>query len=97
MMWKEGRGVDLLDEIMGANFHHDKVLRCTQVALLCVEAQPRNRPSISTVVMMLASENAMLPEPNEPGVKNTGRSTSDAESLQSFTANYVTVTSLEGR
>ncbi|KAL6596098.1 hypothetical protein ACP70R_047462 [Stipagrostis hirtigluma subsp. patula] len=96
MLWKEGRAVDLLDEVMGGSFHYRKVLRCIQVALLCVEAQPRSRPLMSSVVMMLASENATLPEPNEPGV-NTGKNSSDGDSFQSVTANYVTVTAIEGR
>lgn len=47
--------------------------------------QPRNRPVMSLVVMMLASENAMLPEPNEPGVNlrrnmtDTGLSENESE------------------
>ncbi|XP_062208619.1 receptor-like serine/threonine-protein kinase SD1-8 [Phragmites australis] len=98
MLWKEGRSVELLDEALGGSFHHSKVLRCIQVALLCVDAQARNRPLMSSVVTMLASENAVLPEPNEPGV-NVGRNTSDTESSQtrSGTANFVTVTALEAR
>ncbi|CAD6229577.1 unnamed protein product [Miscanthus lutarioriparius] len=99
MLWREGRSMELLDEALGASFHHSRVLRCIQVALLCVEAQPRNRPLMSSVVTMLASDNAVLPEPNEPGV-NPGMSTSsDTESsrTQNATANYVTVTRLEAR
>ena len=99
MLWREGRSSELLDEALGGSFHHSRVLRCIQVALLCVEAQPRNRPLMSSVVTMLASENTVLPEPVEPGV-NPGMSTSsDTESsrTRSATANYVTVTRLEPR
>ncbi|RCV27663.1 hypothetical protein SETIT_5G342400v2 [Setaria italica] len=99
MLWREGRSLELLDEALGGSFHHSRVLRCIQVALLCVEAQPRNRPLMSSVVTMLASENTVLPEPNEPGV-NPGMSTSsDTESsrTRSATSNYVTVTRLEAR
>ncbi|CAL4954185.1 unnamed protein product [Urochloa decumbens] len=99
MLWREGRSLELLDEALGGNFHHSRVLRCIQVALLCIEAQPRNRPLMSSVVTMLASENTVLPEPNEPGV-NPGMSTSsDTESsrTRSATANFVTVTRLEAR
>lgn len=88
--------MDLLDEAMGGSFNYSEVLRCIQVALLCVEAQPRNRPLMSSVVMMLASENATLSEPNEPGV-NIGKNTSDTESSQSQTANNLTVTAIEAR
>ena len=47
--------------------------------------QPRNRPVMSSVVMMLAGENATLPEPNEPGVNlrrnmtDTGLSENESE------------------
>ncbi|PWZ32436.1 Receptor-like serine/threonine-protein kinase SD1-8 [Zea mays] len=72
MLWREGRSMELLDEALGGSFHHSRALRCIQLALLCVEAQPRNRPLMSSVVTMLASDNAVLPEPSEPGV-NPGR------------------------
>ncbi|TKW17148.1 hypothetical protein SEVIR_5G346800v4 [Setaria viridis] len=96
MLWKEGRSVDLLDEVMDGSFNYSEVLRCIQVALLCVEVQPRNRPLMSSVVMMLASENATVPEPNEPGV-NIGKNTSDTESSQGLTANNVTITAIDAR
>ncbi|PAN28117.1 hypothetical protein PAHAL_5G131900 [Panicum hallii] len=96
MLWKEGRSVDLLDEVMDGSFNYGEVLRCVQVALLCVEVQPRNRPLMSSVVMMLASENATVPEPNEPGV-NIGKNTSDTESSQGLTANNVTITAIDAR
>ncbi|OEL29188.1 Receptor-like serine/threonine-protein kinase SD1-8 [Dichanthelium oligosanthes] len=95
-LWKEGRGVDLVDEVMDGSFNYSEVLRCIQVALLCVEVQPRNRPLMSSVVMMLASENATVPEPNEPGV-NIGKNTSDTESSQGLTANNVTITEIDAR
>ncbi|CAO2166642.1 unnamed protein product [Urochloa humidicola] len=97
MLWKEGRSVDLLDEVMDGSFNYSEVLRCIQVALLCVEVQPRTRPLMSSVVMMLASENATVPEPNEPGV-NIGKNTSDTESSsQGLTANNVTITAIDAR
>nr|CAB3478523.1 unnamed protein product [Digitaria exilis] len=96
MLWKEGRSVDLLDEAMEGSFSYSEVLRCIQVALLCVEVQPRNRPLMSSVVMMLASENATVPEPNEPGV-NIGKNTSDTESSHGLTSNNLTITAIDAR
>ncbi|XP_051193467.1 receptor-like serine/threonine-protein kinase SD1-8 [Lolium perenne] len=94
MLWKEGRSSELLDEAMGSSCDHGQVRRCIQVALMCVDIQPRNRPVMSTVVMMLASENTTLPEPNEPGV-NAGRNTSDTGS--SRTQSEFTVTATDTR
>lgn len=101
MVWREEQSMELLDEALGGSFHHSRVLRCIQVALLCVEAQPRNRPLMSSVVTMLASDNAVLPEPSEPGVNpgmtSTSSDTESSSRTQSATANYVTVTRLEAR
>jgi hypothetical protein len=91
MLWKGGRSAELVDEVMDGGFNHSEVLRCIQVALLCVDVQPRNRPTMSSVVMMLASENATIPEPNEPGV-NIGKNTSDTDSSYGLTTGSVTTT-----
>ncbi|TVU11259.1 hypothetical protein EJB05_44833, partial [Eragrostis curvula] len=94
MLWKEGRTVDLADEAMDGDFNSSEVRRCIQVALLCVDVLARNRPLMSSAVMMLASENAMIPEPNEPGV-NIGRNTSDTDSTHGLTSNNATTTTSE--
>ncbi|CAM0883299.1 unnamed protein product [Alopecurus aequalis] len=96
MMWKEGRGVELLDKAMSGTFDYSVVLRCIQVALLCVQVHPRSRPLMSSVVMMLSSENATMPEPNEPGV-NIGRNTSDTESSLTNTGTHLTETAVDAR
>ncbi|XP_052140416.1 receptor-like serine/threonine-protein kinase SD1-8 [Oryza glaberrima] len=96
MLWKEGKSMNLLDELIGDIFDDIEVLRCIHVALLCVEVEPKNRPLMSSVVMMLASENATLPQPNEPGV-NIGKITSDTESSHGLTSNSVTITTIEAR
>lgn len=92
MLWKEGKSVELVDGVMDGGFNHSEVLRCIQVALLCVDVQPRNRPTMSSVFMMLSSENATVPVPNEPGVNN-GKNTSDTESSSyGFTTKSETIT-----
>ncbi|KAM0838657.1 hypothetical protein ACQ4PT_060824 [Festuca glaucescens] len=96
MLWKEGRGVDLVDEAMGGTFDYSAVLRCIQVALLCVQVHPRSRPLMSSVVMMLSSENATMPEPNEPGV-NIGKSSSDTDSSLTNTGTNFTGTAIDAR
>ena len=88
-LWKEGRGVDLLDEVMVGTFDYNVVLRCIQVALLCVQVHPRSRPLMSSVVMMLSSENATMPEPTEPGVI-IGKNMSDTESSLAHTGTNFT-------
>ncbi|KAL5227889.1 hypothetical protein ABZP36_016154, partial [Zizania latifolia] len=89
MVWKEGRGTELLDKFIGGVFDDTEVLRFIHVALLCVEMELKNRPLMSSVVMMLSSENSILPQPNEPGV-STGNNTSDTKPFHGLTDNIVT-------
>ncbi|KAM3333022.1 hypothetical protein ACQJBY_028246 [Aegilops geniculata] len=89
-LWKEGRSVDLLDEGMGGSIDYSVVTRCIQVALLCVEVHPKNRPLMSLVVMMLSSENATLPEPN------IGKST-DTDYSQTLTGTSFTGDAMNDR
>lgn len=69
--------MDLVVEAVGGSSDYSEVLRGIQAGLLCIEVHPRNRPLMSSVVIMLASENAAVPEPNEPGV-NIGKNISDS-------------------
>lgn len=52
----------LLEDLKGLS----EILRSIQVGLLCVQQSPEDRPSMSSVVLMLSSENA-LPQPKQPG------------------------------
>ncbi|XP_038979332.1 receptor-like serine/threonine-protein kinase SD1-8 [Phoenix dactylifera] len=89
-LWKEGKSFELLDESLEDLHNISEVLRCIQVALLCVQEQPRDRPMMSSVTMMLASENATLAEPKEPGF-STGRGSIDIITSR-HSVNYITVT-----
>ncbi|KAH7662279.1 Non-specific serine/threonine protein kinase protein [Dioscorea alata] len=42
-------------------------MRCIYVGLLCVQEHPGDRPLMSSVLLMLGSDRAILPYPKEPG------------------------------
>ncbi|KAM5585811.1 G-type lectin S-receptor-like serine/threonine-protein kinase [Rosa sericea] len=65
-LWNGGRPLELIDEGFGESCNLSEVLRCIHVSLLCVQQQPEDRPTMSSVVQMLCSESA-LPQPKEPG------------------------------
>lgn len=44
-----------------------EALRCIQVGLLCVQQRPEERLTMSSVLLMLDSETALLPQPGRPG------------------------------
>ncbi|KAK2978987.1 hypothetical protein RJ640_017551 [Escallonia rubra] len=67
MLWIEGTAVELVDPLMEDPFPISEVLRCIQVCLLCVQQHPEDRPTMSSVLSMLDSETAKLPQPKHPG------------------------------
>ncbi|KAI3680606.1 hypothetical protein L6452_35379 [Arctium lappa] len=99
-LWKEGKGLELLDESVGVDFSKDEVLRCVQIGLLCVQEQADDRPKMSKVLLMLSSEAVQLPQPKYPGFclgKRHFEAESSSKQDESVTVNEVTVTILDGR
>ena len=59
--------MEILDEAVGCANPESKILRCIQVALLCVQERSEDRPTMAEVVLMLGTESALLPQPLRPG------------------------------
>ncbi|RWW37464.1 hypothetical protein BHE74_00057420 [Ensete ventricosum] len=70
-LWKEDRVLELVDQSIGDSFTTDEVLRCIKIGLLCVQEMPEDRPTMSSVVLMLGSDSALLPQPTHPGFVST--------------------------
>ena len=66
MLWIKGTPLELIDEFLIGSCNLSEVLRCIQVALLCVQQRPEDRPNMSAVVLILGSE-IPLPQPKQPG------------------------------
>ncbi|XP_043688972.1 receptor-like serine/threonine-protein kinase SD1-8 isoform X2 [Telopea speciosissima] len=97
-LWREGKGLELMDESMKESCSASEVLRCIQVGLLCVQERPEERPTMSSVVLMLSSETATMPQPKHPGFGRSPLGTDESSSKQeSGTINHMTVTIIEGR
>ncbi|XP_042436418.1 G-type lectin S-receptor-like serine/threonine-protein kinase At4g27290 [Zingiber officinale] len=99
-LWKESKSLELVDESIAQSFFPDEVLRCIKVGLLCVQEQPEDRPTMSSVLLMLNNNSSLLPEPKPPGfvitkeLSETETSTSKGDSLS---RNHVSITILDGR
>ncbi|XP_062021487.1 cysteine-rich receptor-like protein kinase 7 [Rosa rugosa] len=65
-LWKEGRGMDFIDPTLDDSTSSCKLLRCMVVALLCVQENPVDRPSMLEVSSMLKSESAIVISPKKP-------------------------------
>ncbi|KAJ4976760.1 hypothetical protein NE237_001866 [Protea cynaroides] len=99
--WNDGKTSELIDPLMRDSCVASEVLRCIHVGLLCVQQQMEIRPTMSSVVFMLGSESAVLPDPQQPGFF-TERFPTKASSFSSMqhscsSSNSVTVTLLTGR
>ncbi|KAJ6894419.1 hypothetical protein NC652_028248 [Populus alba x Populus x berolinensis] len=96
ILWTKGTPLDLIDEGLSDSSNVAEVLRCIHVALLCVQQRPEDRPTMSTVVVMLGSENP-LPQPKQPGFF-MGKNPSEKDSSSNkHSLNEVSLTILEAR
>ncbi|XP_047052444.1 cysteine-rich receptor-like protein kinase 43 [Lolium rigidum] len=67
-LYKKGRSMELLDpSLKAAAAEQDQVLLCIRIGLLCVQADPRLRPDMKRVVIILSKKQSTLEEPTRPG------------------------------
>uniref|UniRef100_A0A803Q6V6 Receptor-like serine/threonine-protein kinase n=1 Tax=Cannabis sativa TaxID=3483 RepID=A0A803Q6V6_CANSA len=100
-LWEEGNPLELVDKSVADTCTQSEVLRCMHIALLCVQQRPEDRPTMSTVAVMLGSHNA-LPIPKHPGFfmeisKTNHEDSSSMHNKESTSTNEVTITLLEAR
>ncbi|KAL1562805.1 G-type lectin S-receptor-like serine/threonine-protein kinase SD1-1 isoform X2 [Salvia divinorum] len=67
LLWKENRELELMDPCYNKSSYVEwQVRRCIQVGLLCVQNAAEERPMMPSVVLMLSSEDTVLPQPKRP-------------------------------
>ncbi|KAK0580009.1 hypothetical protein LWI29_034965 [Acer saccharum] len=81
-IWNEGKGLELIDPNIVDNCPISEVLRWIHIALLCVQDDPADRPTMSLVVLMLGSQAINLPQPSTPPY-SVGRFTTTLSDLSS--------------
>ncbi|KAJ6925601.1 receptor-like protein kinase [Populus alba x Populus x berolinensis] len=65
-LWSEGKGLELMDSLLEKSSVATEVLKCIHIGLLCVQEDPVDRPTMSSVVVMLAGDNLKFPIPSKP-------------------------------
>ncbi|XP_024047412.1 cysteine-rich receptor-like protein kinase 19 isoform X1 [Citrus clementina] len=65
-LWCEGPAVELIDPVIKQSCAPDELLKFIHIGLLCVQQDPADRPTMSSVVVMLASDSMTIPQPTEP-------------------------------
>lgn len=59
--------MELKDSSLGEEVSNEEVLRCIHIGLLCVQEDPKERPTMALVLLMLNSYSVYLPRPSTPG------------------------------
>ncbi|CAI0394987.1 unnamed protein product [Linum tenue] len=65
-MWKDGRGMEVMDSSLDDSRSSCKLMTCLQISLLCVQGNPEDRPSMADVAFMLRNYTAALGIPLRP-------------------------------
>ncbi|TYG97189.1 hypothetical protein ES288_A10G018300v1, partial [Gossypium darwinii] len=66
-LWSKGEAMELIDQLIVPSCVASEVLKCIHIGLLCVQEDPVDRPTMLSVVFMLASDDTItLPHPSEP-------------------------------
>jgi hypothetical protein len=83
------------------SYSSNEVVRCIHIALLCVEEDPADKPTMALIVLMLNSLSIALPSPHtriEPkkAFKEQELDQLSSKSMSSY-VNEVTITDLDSR
>ncbi|PIA26636.1 hypothetical protein AQUCO_09100061v1 [Aquilegia coerulea] len=66
-LYKKERSLEMMDVVMAAEEDTEQVAICIKIGLLCVQADPKLRPTMRRVVVMLTKKSSNLEEPTKPG------------------------------
>ncbi|KAL3508463.1 hypothetical protein ACH5RR_027864 [Cinchona calisaya] len=93
---RDGRSMELVDPNLPDSCNLTEVLRCIDVALLCVQQLPEDRPNMSSVLLMLSNEGA-LPIAKQPAFFTDTHGEVFLSIPNQSSTNDLTVTQLQGR
>ncbi|KZV27233.1 hypothetical protein F511_04686 [Dorcoceras hygrometricum] len=98
-LYKEDRSHELVEASLRKSQDLAQVMRSIHVGLLCVQQNPEDRPSISSVVQMLGNE-GVLPEAKQPGFYTERKpivSQNSTTTNATDSPNELTITMLDAR
>ncbi|CAN1189067.1 G-type lectin S-receptor-like serine/threonine-protein kinase CES101 [Linum perenne] len=103
-LWKQGKGEEVVDSGMdrSSNVCENEALKCIHIGLLCVQENPRDRPSMLEITSMIYNQSAQLPCPNQPAFYykvnlHEAQIIEDPAAEENQTLNEVTITKMDGR
>ncbi|VVB01240.1 unnamed protein product [Arabis nemorensis] len=66
-LWSNGSPLELVDPSFRDNYQRNEISRCIHIALLCVQEEAIDRPTMSAIVQMLTTSSIALAVPQPPG------------------------------
>ena len=72
--WRGGTSLELLDPTIRDSYSEIEVNRCIHIALLCVQENPAERPTMDSIILMLNSGSVTMLPPQPPAVFLQSRS-----------------------
>ncbi|KAK9085014.1 hypothetical protein Sjap_025425 [Stephania japonica] len=99
-LWKDSRPLELVDPSMGNSFLEQEVVKFIQVAILCVQENAKDRPTMSSVIFMLGNETSTIPAPKQPAfvlMRNPNHPDSSTTGTISHSINEMSTTIVEAR
>nr|XP_023924913.1 putative receptor-like protein kinase At4g00960 isoform X2 [Quercus suber] len=67
-LWKEGKELEFVDPLLMVSGQTIEVLKCMHIGLLCVQEDPADRPTMTSVVVLLGDDSVALPQPKHPAL-----------------------------
>nr|KYP33297.1 Cysteine-rich receptor-like protein kinase 10 [Cajanus cajan] len=98
-LWKEGKGMEFMDDSLDDTCSPCKLMRCMQIALLCVQEHACDRPSILEFSSMLRNENISLTIPKRPAFSKAKdeEEVNECKPLEIISVNDATITEMVAR
>ncbi|CAJ1977956.1 unnamed protein product [Sphenostylis stenocarpa] len=93
-IWCEGKCLELMDPILEKSFKASEVEKCIHIALLCVQENATDRPTMSDVVVMLGSDKMDLPKAKHPAFsigKKASKEVTTSKRFKNLFNNDVTI------
>lgn len=91
--------MELIDPSIAESCSRNEALQCIHVAMLCVQLSAAHRPTMSSVMLMLESENASLPVPIQPDMNSLSSVEMDLymQGHDVISSNEMSITNVDGR
>uniref|UniRef100_A0ACD5XXD7 Uncharacterized protein n=1 Tax=Avena sativa TaxID=4498 RepID=A0ACD5XXD7_AVESA len=87
-LWEEGRWIELIEASLLPKCDSAKMMRCINIALLCVQENASDRPTMLDVITMLSSETTIQREPKHPPYFNLRVGNEDTSGTATSTVTY---------